>query len=69
MFTGIVEDKGKVKSIQKDEKSMQITITSKKILSDVHLGDSIAVNGVCLTVTHFTSEEMTVDVMCGLCQT
>ncbi|WP_010289699.1 riboflavin synthase [Kurthia massiliensis] len=63
MFTGIVEDKGKVKSIQKDEKSMQITITSKKILSDVHLGDSIAVNGVCLTVTHFTSEEMTVDVM------
>ncbi|MFJ8237548.1 riboflavin synthase [Ureibacillus sp. NPDC094379] len=63
MFTGIIEDQGKVTAIQKDEKSMEITIYSPKIISDAHLGDSIAVNGVCLTVTHLTQEEMTVDVM------
>lgn len=63
MFTGIIEDKGKVVGLKKDEKSMEITIASSKIVSDAHLGDSIAVNGVCLTITHLTSEEMTVDVM------
>ncbi len=63
MFTGIIEDKGKVTAIQKDEKSMQLTLSSKKILEDVQLGDSISVNGVCLTVTHFTTEQFTVDVM------
>lgn len=63
LFTGIIEDKGKVVGIKKDDKSMEITIASSKILSDAHLGDSIAVNGVCLTITHFTNEQMTVDVM------
>lgn len=63
MFTGIIEDKGKVTSIKKDEKSMELTIASSKIVSDAHLGDSIAVNGVCLTVTHLTNEEMMLDVM------
>lgn len=63
MFTGIIEDKGKVTAIQKDEKSMQLTLSSKKIVGDVQLGDSISVNGVCLTVTHFTNEQFTVDVM------
>lgn len=63
MFTGIIEDKGKVTAIQKDEKSMELTISSSKILSDAHLGDSIAVNGVCLTITHLSDQTMTVDVM------
>lgn len=63
MFTGIIEDKGIVTAIQKDEKSMEITIRSEKIVSDTNLGDSIAVNGVCLTVTHLTKDEITVDVM------
>ena len=63
MFTGIIEDKGIVTAIQKDEKSMEITIRSEKIVSDANLGDSIAVNGVCLTVTHLTKDEITVDVM------
>ena len=63
MFTGIIEDQGKVTAIKKDENSMQLTIFSPKIVSDAHLGDSIAVNGVCLTITHFNNEEMTVDVM------
>ncbi len=63
MFTGIIEEKGKVVGIKKDDQSMKITINASKILTDAHLGDSIAVNGVCLTITHFTKEEMTVDVM------
>ncbi|HWI49343.1 MAG TPA: riboflavin synthase [Rummeliibacillus sp.] len=63
MFTGIVEDLGKVKAIKSATNSMQLTIESKKILEDVHLGDSIAVNGVCLTVISFSNNQFTVDVM------
>lgn len=63
MFTGIIEERGKVTAIQKDSASMQLTIGASKVISDAHLGDSISVNGVCLTITHLNSEEMTVDVM------
>lgn len=42
---------------------MELTIRSEKILEDVHLGDSISVNGVCLTVTSFTKSLFAVDVM------
>lgn len=42
---------------------MALTIKCSKILEDVHLGDSIAVNGICLTVTDFTKSHFTVDVM------
>ena len=63
MFTGIVEEIGIVKHIQKAANSMQLTITAKLVLEDIHLGDSIAVNGVCLTVISFQTNEFTVDVM------
>ncbi|MFC7687460.1 riboflavin synthase [Ureibacillus sp. GCM10028918] len=63
MFTGIIEDQGKVTGIKKDVNSMELTIATSKIVSDAHLGDSIAVNGVCLTITSFNKEEITVDVM------
>ncbi|MGX9134531.1 riboflavin synthase [Rummeliibacillus sp. JY-2-4R] len=63
MFTGIVEDLGKVKAIKNGTHSMQLTIESNKIVEDVHLGDSIAVNGVCLTVISFSSDQFTVEVM------
>ncbi|MGE7926120.1 riboflavin synthase [Lysinibacillus xylanilyticus] len=63
MFTGIVEDIGTVKTLQSDKQSMEITVVSKKMIEDVNLGDSIAVNGVCLTVTHFNEQELTMDVM------
>ena len=63
MFTGIVEDLGKVKSMKSGPNSMQLTLESKKIVEDIHLGDSIAVNGVCLTVISFSNELFTVDVM------
>ncbi|OCL27925.1 riboflavin synthase subunit alpha [Orenia metallireducens] len=63
MFTGIVEELGKVKRIQRGSKSIVLTIEAAKVLEDVSLGDSIATNGVCLTVTSFTEQEFTVDVM------
>lgn len=63
MFTGIIEDIGTVKVVQSGKNSMQLTIASKKIVEDVHLGDSIAVNGICLTVVSFTNDSFTVDVM------
>lgn len=63
MFTGIVEEIGKIKAINGSQDSVEMVIQAKKILEDVHLGDSISVNGVCLTVTEFTSNGFTVDVM------
>ncbi|MFC4324110.1 riboflavin synthase [Litchfieldia salsa] len=63
MFTGIVEEIGKISDLQGTKDSIVMRIKAKKILEDVALGDSISVNGVCLTVTSFTSDEFTVDVM------
>lgn len=63
MFTGIIEEIGTVKFIKKASVSAELGISCKYILDDVHLGDSIAVNGVCLTVTAFDSSGFTADVM------
>lgn len=63
MFTGLVEELGKVKALQKNTQSAQITIEAKKILKDIRLGDSIAVNGTCLTVTRYADNFFTADVM------
>lgn len=63
MFTGIVEEKGTLQSLRRNGRSLILTVAAKKILTDVHIGDSISVNGVCLTVTQFTSEQFSVDVM------
>lgn len=58
MFTGIVEEVGKL-----IEPGNKMKIGCQKILSDMHIGDSIAVNGVCLTVTEYNTNSITVDVM------
>jgi len=63
MFTGIVEEKGKVHQIQQTGDAIIMTIQASNILSDVHLGDSIAINGVCLTVTKFDQSTFSVDLM------
>ena len=63
MFTGLVEEIGTIKSIKKGTNSAQITIIADKVLLDVNLGDSICTNGVCLTVTNFSPNCFTVDVM------
>ena len=58
MFTGIVEEVGSIIN-----PGNRLKIKCEKILSDVNLGDSIAVNGICLTVTEFDANSITVDVM------
>ena len=63
MFTGIIEEIGKIKKIETIGPSARITISAKTILSDVHLGDSIAVNGICLTVTSFGENYFVADIM------
>ena len=63
MFTGIIEEKGKVKSITHGAKSAVLSIKASRIMSDVKIGDSIAVNGVCLTATTVSPDGFTADVM------
>ena len=62
MFTGIVEEVGKIKNIQGGT-NYKLTIAASKILEDIHLGDSIAVNGICLTTIKWDNGSFTVDVM------
>lgn len=63
MFTGIVEEIGKIKSVSKSGDGASIVIEAKKVLEDVKLGDSISTNGVCLTVNQFSGTSFRVDVM------
>ncbi|MEN6564752.1 MAG: riboflavin synthase [Veillonellales bacterium] len=63
MFTGLVEELGKVKALVRGAKSVRLTVAAQKILSDVKIGDSIAVNGTCLTVVAYGDTWFTVDVM------
>ena len=62
MFTGIIEEVGKIKNIQGGT-NYKLTIGASKILEDIHLGDSIAVNGICLTTIKWDNGSFTVDVM------
>ncbi|MDQ0205838.1 riboflavin synthase [Alkalicoccobacillus murimartini] len=63
MFTGIIEEVGTIKQIKESGEAIVMTIAADKILSDVQEGDSISVNGVCLTVTSFTASSFIVDLM------
>jgi riboflavin synthase len=64
MFTGIVEELGRVSAIQDlPDNAIRITIEGPTVLSDANLGDSICVNGVCLTVAEQTGDYFTADVM------
>ena len=63
MFTGIVEELGTVKKIKKGANSAVFTIQAEKILDDLKTGDSVAVNGICLTVTACLKNGFTADVM------
>ncbi|MGI6120023.1 MAG: riboflavin synthase [Desulfosporosinus sp.] len=63
MFTGIIEELGLVRSVRLLPESGQLTIEGNKVLNGTQIGDSIAVNGVCLTVIHQSEREFTVDVM------
>ncbi|MCR8660345.1 riboflavin synthase [Paenibacillus endoradicis] len=63
MFTGLIEEIGLIKGIRKHGEVMQINVAAKKVIKGIAIGDSIAVNGVCLTVTSFHMSEFTADVM------
>ena len=63
MFTGLVAERGKVLAIAKGESSSVITIHAPHLTPELSIGDSIAVNGVCLTATSLTSDSFTADVM------
>jgi riboflavin synthase len=63
MFTGIIEEIGTLRRVYRQGQAMMLTVGAKKVLEDVELGDSIAVNGVCLTVVAFDSDSFTADVM------
>ena len=63
MFTGIIEEIGVIKNIKRGTKSSILTIEGNVICEDLKLGDSVAVNGVCLTVTTINKNTFTADVM------
>ena len=63
MFTGIIEETGTVKNIVRGTHSAVLSIGAKKVLENTKIGDSIAVNGVCLTVRSLESGLFTADVM------
>lgn len=63
MFTGIVEELGTIKSLAMQGSSGSIAIKAKKVLENTKIGDSIAVNGICLTVTSLSNDGFTADIM------
>ena len=63
MFTGIVEETGLIRSLASGQSSAALTVGAARVLDGIRLGDSIAVNGVCLTVTGFSAGSFTADVM------
>jgi riboflavin synthase len=63
MFTGIVEELGTVAAVEDQGDAIRLTVRARTVLDDVHLGDSISVNGCCLTVVSAAGELWTADVM------
>ena len=63
MFTGLIEEIGTIRAIRKQSEAMVLTVAAKKVLEGIRLGDSIAVNGVCLTVVDFDGASFSADVM------
>jgi riboflavin synthase len=63
LFTGLIEEMGSLRAVQRRGEAMILQIKAAKVLEDVKLGDSISVNGVCLTVVEFDRQSFAVDVM------
>jgi riboflavin synthase len=63
MFTGLIAELGTITAIEKGESSAIFTIAAPGLISQISLGDSVAVNGVCLTATSITGDAFTADVM------
>lgn len=63
MFTGIIEEMGQIRSITMKGRSGQVAVCARKVLEGTRIGDSIAVNGVCLTVVSLQADGFSADVM------
>jgi len=63
MFTGLIAELGRITAIEKGESSAVFTVSAPALVSQIALGDSVAVNGVCLTATSITDDSFTADVM------
>lgn len=63
MFTGIIEETGTIAGMERQPDSIRLTVRADKVLENTIIGDSIAVNGVCLTVTSMTDGSFCADVM------
>jgi len=63
LFTGIIEELGTVQKLDAFKDSARLTVEARKILQGSQIGDSIAVNGVCLTVTEMSGSTFSVDIM------
>lgn len=63
MFTGLVAELGRITAIEKGESSAVFTVAAPTLISQIALGDSVAVNGVCLTAVSIAGDSFTADVM------
>jgi len=63
MFTGLISSLGVVEAITKGDEYAKLTIKDAKIASQIKVGDSVSVNGTCLSVTEFDTQGFAVDVM------
>ena len=63
MFTGLIGELGSITAIEKSESSAVFTINAPKLIAEIAVGDSVAVNGVCLTATAISGTTFTADVM------
>ncbi len=63
MFTGLIAELGRITAIEKGESSAVFTVAAPALISQIALGDSVAVNGVCLTATSIAGDSFTADVM------
>jgi riboflavin synthase len=63
MFTGLIAELGRITAVEKGESSAVFTIAAPQLISQIALGDSVAVNGVCLTATSISGDAFTADVM------
>jgi riboflavin synthase len=62
VFTGIIEELGKIESVNRSEAGERIVVSASLVTSDIHNGDSIAVNGVCLTAVDVSATSFSADV-------
>ncbi|MDR2129617.1 MAG: riboflavin synthase [Odoribacteraceae bacterium] len=63
MFTGIIEEVGRIKRVDRGHRAIVLEVVARRVLEGLRVGDSIATNGVCLTVTSFDGSSFRADVM------